>query len=60
VSVEEQLHGRSTSQSDSFDAPETMSPWMTAVERMDPIQSSGSGGGDGGTTSATGSPNRVI
>jgi len=37
-----------------------MSPSISAVPPMQPSQLSGRGGGDGGTISATGSPNRVM
>jgi len=51
---------RTASQSLSSLTGETISPQIFAVPAMDPIQLLGLGGVEGGTTSATGCPKRVI
>ncbi len=60
MATRNELHLRSTSRSSSSEAGETMSPSIFPVDRKDPIQSVGGAGVCGGTTSATGSPKRVI
>src|ERR1041385_5315482 len=60
VSVQQQSHQRSASQSLSSLAGETMSPTMRPVPAKEPSQSCDFGSGGGGTTSATGLPKRVI
>src|SRR5947209_19228107 len=56
--VEYQFQSRSTSQSLSSLAGETISPTISIASFIEPSQSAG-GAGDGGTTSATGLPKRV-
>jgi len=60
VGVEKQSHVRSTSQTASSEAGETMSPRIIPLERKDPNQLFGRRGDEMGTISTTGSPARVI
>src|SRR5450755_1006792 len=59
VGVQQKLQSRNTSQSDSSLAGDTMSPRISILPFIDPIQSRGRTGATG-TTSATGFPKRVI
>src|SRR5258707_10143564 len=59
VSIKKQFHELRTSQSSSSFAGEMMSPTIRPVPSMDPIHCFFFGFAVGGTTSATGSPNRV-
>src|SRR4029077_18796438 len=60
VSIEEELQSRRTSHSSSSAAGEIMSPRISIRPFMEPIQAERSSTGDGGTTSATGLPWRVM
>ena len=60
VSIEEQFQSRRASMSFSSMTGDTMSPTMSIVSFMEPIQPFSPGSGDGGTISATGLPQRVI
>jgi hypothetical protein len=60
VRVQKELHFRNASHSPAVAAGDTMSPTMRPVERSDPIHALEGFGGDGGLTSAIGSPLRVI
>src|SRR6266404_6953877 len=60
VGVQQQSQSRRTSHSSSSFAGDTMSPRISNVPFIDPIQALRSSTVVGGTTSATGLPNRVI
>jgi len=60
MGIEKQFHVRSTSQAASSVTGETISPKIFPLERKDPSQRFGWGGGKTGKISATGSPERVI
>src|SRR5260370_39150682 len=60
VSVQQKLQSRRASHSSSSDAGEIMSPRISILPFIEPIQAERSSTGDGGTTSATGLPWRVI
>src|SRR5215469_16203393 len=57
--IEEQFQSRSASMSFSSMTGDTMSPTISMVSFMDPIQLFCTASGDGGTISATGLPKRV-
>src|SRR5689334_129245 len=59
VSVEQELHFRSGAHSSSVEIGPTISPRISPVPAMEPIQLDRRAGG-GGTTSAMGLPKRVI
>ena len=59
VSIEHQLHGRSTSQSFSSLAGETMPPTLRPESAMEPTQLTGLWGAAGGETAAMGLPKRM-
>src|SRR5580704_2765837 len=59
MSIEEQFQSRSASMSFSSMTGDTMSPTMSMVFFMEPIQFFCPASGDGGTISATGLPKRV-
>src|SRR5450432_175740 len=60
VSIQKQLQSRRTSQSSGSVAGEMMSPRISPWPFMEPSQFPRSLPGDGGTTSATGFPKRVM
>src|SRR5277367_6430811 len=60
VGIEQQSQSRLTSHSSSSFAGDTMSPRISNVPFIDPIQAARSSTAVGGTTSATGLPNRVM
>src|SRR5207237_8891465 len=57
--IEQESQSRNASQSSGSVAGETMSPRISILSRIEPIQSPDAASGEGGTTSATGLPNRV-
>src|ERR1700694_1215826 len=60
VRIKQQPQSRRTSHSSSSFAGDTMSPRISNVPFIDPIQAARSSTAVGGTTSATGLPKRVI
>src|SRR5437899_4764044 len=59
VGIEQESQSRNASQSSGSVAGGTMSPRISILSRIEPIQSPDAASGEGGRTSATGLPNLV-